>query len=199
MTTRKLHTIQKQYPRTRTVVLALCAAATPSPAAQAHQNTALKRFLPTLTPAVPGESTVPDQVNIAGWDKAWTNLVNDVEQTFTPSMPRLLGVEVELVLGNRGKDEDELTLTILDSAGETVASVTQTVPASKCEHTLFVVPNDGIEVTPGETYRLKLSGGITFGWKYVVGGYPKGAATFNGRPLLPKARSTFLFRTFGAE
>lgn len=181
MTTRILRAISKQSRLVGTVafVLALCVL--------------------MLTAAVPGESMVPDQVNTAGWDKAWTNLVNDVEQTFTPSMPRLLGVEVELVLGNRGKDEDELTLTIMDSTGETVASVTQTVPASKCEHTLFVIPNDGIDVTAGEPYRLRLSGGITFGWKYVVGGYPKGAATFNGRPLLPKARSTFLFRTFGAE
>jgi hypothetical protein len=46
---------------------------------------------------------------------------------------------------------------------------------------------------------LKLSGGTTFGWKYVVAGYEKGAATFNGKPLLPGARSTFLFRTFGPK
>ena len=72
-------------------------------------------------------------------------------------------------------------------------------PAADCAHTLFVIPKDGIEVEPGQTYRIKLSGGLLFGWKYVVGGYQKGAATFNGRPLLPGARSTFLFRTFGAE
>jgi hypothetical protein len=46
---------------------------------------------------------------------------------------------------------------------------------------------------------MKLSGGTTFGWKYVVGGYEKGDATFNGKPLLADARSTFLFRTFGAK
>jgi hypothetical protein len=38
-----------------------------------------------------------------------------------------------------------------------------------------------------------------FGWKYVVGGYENGAATFNGKPLLKQARSTFLFRTFGTD
>ncbi|PYX51412.1 MAG: hypothetical protein DMG79_03125 [Acidobacteria bacterium] len=64
---------------------------------------------------------------------------------------------------------------------------------------MFVFPKEGIEVTPGQTYRLKLSGGITFGWKYVVGGYQKGAAIFNGKPLLSQARSTFLFETFGSE
>lgn len=151
-----------------------------------------------------GTPTKPDQVNITGWDKAWTNLVNDTQQTFVPSLSKLLGVEVELVVGNadaknKGADEDDLTLSVLDKTGQTITSITQTVSASDCEHALFVIPNGGIDVTPGSTYSIKLSGGITFGWKYIVGGYPKGAAMFNGKPLLPKARSTFLFRTFGAE
>jgi hypothetical protein len=111
----------------------------------------------------------------------------------------LLGVEVELVVGNAGPADDDLTLTVMDASGQTVAVVTQTVEASACEHAMFVVPKNGIDVIPGQTYRLKLTGGMLFGWKYVVGGYEKGAATFNGKPLLPKARSTFLFRTYGAE
>jgi hypothetical protein len=141
----------------------------------------------------------PDQVNTAGWNRAWTNLVNDVEQTFTPSAARLLGVEVELVVGNAGAVEDELTLTILDAKGRTVAVVTEAVPTADCDQVLFVIPKGGVDVMPGQTYRLKLSGGATFGWKYVVGGYEKGEATFNRRPLLPQARSTFLFRTFGPK
>jgi hypothetical protein len=92
-----------------------------------------------------------------------------------------------------------LTLTVLDASGETLASLAETVYSPDCDHLLFVIPKGGIEVTPGQTYRLKLTGGMLFGWKYVVGGYEKGAATFNGRALLPNARSTFLFRTFGAE
>jgi hypothetical protein len=158
-----------------------------SPAAHAH------------SPASPGTPMKPDQVNAARWDKAWTNLVNDAEETFTPSLPRLLAVEVELVVGNPGPKEDDMTLTVLDATGETVASLTETVYPSDCDHTLFVIPKGGIEVTPGQTYRLKLTGGTLFGWKYVVGGYEKGTATFNCKPLLPSARSTFLFRTFGAE
>jgi hypothetical protein len=144
-------------------------------------------------------SMKPDQVNTAGWNKAWTNLVNDAEQTFTPSLPRLMGIEVELGVANPGPEEDQLTLTVLDITGRTIAAVTKKVPKADSDQVLFVIPKEGIEVTPGETYRLKLSGGTTFGWKYVVGGYPKGVATFNGRPLLPDARSTFLFRTFGAN
>jgi hypothetical protein len=172
------------------LVLTLCA-----PAATAR----ISRHVPAVAAALPGQSLKPDQVNTAGWDKAWTNLVNDVQQSFKPALPRLLAVEVELIVGNPGPPDDELTLTVLDSEDQTLAVITQTVPASDCEHTLFVIPKDGIEVEPGQTYRIKLSGGMLFGWKYVVGGYEKGAATFNGKPLLPKARSTFLFRTFGAE
>ena len=141
----------------------------------------------------------PDQVNTAGWTRAWTNLVNDAEQTFVPTSQKLLGVEVELLVGNAGATEDKLTLTVLDASGGTLAVLKKTVPAADCEHVMFVIPQGGMEVAPGQTYRLKLSGGTTFGWKYIVGGYDKGEAIFNGKPLLPGARSTFLFRTFGPK
>jgi hypothetical protein len=154
----------------------------------------------TVPPSVQQASMTPDQVNTAGWTKAWTNLVNDAEQTFTPSVPRLLGVEVELVVANAGAAEDQLTLTVLNATGRTVAVVTESVQTVDCDQAMFVIPSGGVEVTPGQAYRLKLSGGTTFGWKYVVGGYEKGAATFtfNGKSHLPE-RSTFLFRTFGAK
>jgi len=42
------------------------------------------------------------------------------------------------------------------------------------------------------------SGGATFGWKYVVGGYENGSASY-GQTLLREARSTFLFPTFGTK
>jgi hypothetical protein len=139
----------------------------------------------------------PEQVNTTGWDNGGTNLVNDAEQTFTPSLTKLMGAEVELLVGNTGTTEDDLTLTVLDATGRTLAAVTQSVSAANCDQVMFVIPNGGLEVTPGQTYRLKLSGGDTFGWKHVVGGYEKGVATFNGKPLLTEARGTFLFRTFG--
>ena len=41
-------------------------------------------------------SMAPDQANTAPWKSGWTNLLNDVRQTFTPSLPRLTGVEVGL-------------------------------------------------------------------------------------------------------
>jgi len=155
-------------------------------------------FTAIATLASPQPSMTPDQVNTAGWNKGWTNLMNDVEQTFQPSVARLLGVEVELVLANAGAAQDRLTLTVLDPNGQVAAAVTESVKTRDCDHVLFVIPK-GVEVAPGQTYRMKLSGGSTFGWKYTVGGYEKGAATFNGKPLLPDARSTFLFRTFGPQ
>src|SRR5205823_4855119 len=60
----------------------------------------------------------------------------------------------------------------------------------------FDFPNGGLEVTPGDLYSIRLRGGMTFGWKYVLYGYQRGSAWFNGRPL-GNARSSFLFRTFG--
>jgi len=172
-------------------ILAITIACRHQPVAASHPTNT-----PTLTA---GLSTQPDQVNTAGWDKAWTNLMNVAEQSFTPSLPKLLGVEVELVAGNPGESEDELTLTILDAKDRTLAVVTQQVQSANFEHTMFVMPKGGVELSPGQIYRLRLTGGATFGWKYVVGGYEHGEATFNGKPLLRDARSTFLFRTFGAR
>jgi hypothetical protein len=153
----------------------------------------------TSTSAMQQASMVPDQVNTAGWDNAWTNLVNDAEQSFTPSLARLTAVEVELLVGNPGIPEDDLTLTVLNETGATLAVVTKSVSTANCDQVMFMIAKDGLEITPGQTYRLKLTGGTTFGWKYVVRGYKKGAATFNGKPLLAEARSTFLFRTFGTR
>jgi hypothetical protein len=145
----------------------------------------------------------PDQVNSAEWKGGWTNLLNDVRQTFVPSIPRLMAVEVELVVGNPGRSHDTLTLELRDSDGKPVAIVTRRVPASAPDHVVFVLPKGGAEVVPGTIYNIQLSGGPTFGWKYVEGGYELGSASFNGKPLLRKSdgtavRSTFLFRTFGA-
>jgi hypothetical protein len=102
-------------------------------------------------------------------------------------------------VGNPGTMGDQLTLTVLDADGHVLSAVSKMVPTEKSDQVLFVIPKGGLKVTPGQTYIRKLSGGPTFGWKYMVGGYPKGAATFNGRPLLPGAWSTFLFQTFGAN
>lgn len=140
----------------------------------------------------------PDQANHAKWRGAWTNLVNDVRQTFRPTAPKLTAVEVNLTVANPGPEEEEVTLQVLNSAGEVLATVSRTLPVSECGHTLFVFAEGGLAVTSGEVYSIRVSGEHLFGWKYVIDGYENGEASFNGRPLLPDARSTFLFTTFGA-
>jgi hypothetical protein len=144
-------------------------------------------------------SLTPDQANLAKWTKGWTNLLNDVRQTFTPSLVRLTGVEVQLVVANPGPPDDEVTMTVENAEEDTLALISKTVPVGDCGDVLFVLPNGGLEVSPGQVYSIGLRSGSLFGWKYVVGGYKKGEAWFNGKPLLPDARSTFLFRTFGAN
>jgi len=75
--------------------------------------------------------------------------VNDVEQTFTPSLPKLMGVEVALVVRNAGAAKDQLTLTVLDATGKTVVVVTENVQTADCDHVMFVIPKGGLEITPG--------------------------------------------------
>jgi hypothetical protein len=156
-------------------------------------------------PATGGRSTAyssrtPDQANTASWTNAWTNLLNDVRQTFKPSLPRLTGVEVQLVVANPGAASDEVTMTLVNAAGEALAEVSKTVPVAECSHVLFLLPKGGARVLPGQVYGIQLnSDSGLFGWKYVLDGYTNGAASFNGKPLLQGTRSTFLFRTFGAK
>ena len=144
-------------------------------------------------------SMTPDQANTASWKNAWTNLLNDVQQTFTPTLPRQTRVEVDLVVANPGPSDGEVTMFLENAGGEVLADVSKTVPVADCGHVQFVFPNGGLRVSPGQVYSIRLSGDSVFGWKYVVGGYASGAASFNGRPLLPNTRSTFLFQTFGAS
>jgi hypothetical protein len=191
-------------------------------AATPEMDEAAKKLTFTATIAVrpaPGKQSGPpaahvpyaarrlDQANRAHWDGAWINLWNDAQQTFTPSLPRLTGVEVDLVWANPAAEKDEsgaepsaeLTLSLLDGEGKVLASVSKTV-VGQSSHVLFALPNGGMRVTPGQTYRIGLKGGGgAFGWKYVAGGYANGAAFFNSKPLLKDGRATFLFRVFGSR
>jgi hypothetical protein len=140
----------------------------------------------------------PDQANTTPWTKGWTNLAGSVRQTFTPTLPRLTAVEVELVVANPGPPND-VTMTLLDEGGRVLRVVTKPVPVADSGRVLFVLANDGLKVTPGKVYSIQVDGDSVFGWKYVAGGYENGAALLNGKPLSRNRRSTFLFRTFGAN
>ncbi len=133
-------------------------------------------------------SMIPDQANTVAWTKGWTSLLNDVRQTFTPSRPRLTSVEVELVVANTRPPDGEVTMILLNAEGEPLAVVSKTVPVADCGPVLFVLPNSGLQVSPGQVYSIRLIGGTLFGWKYVVSGYEKGAARLNGGPVLPDTK-----------
>ena len=140
-----------------------------------------------------------DQANVATWTKAWTNLLNDAEQTFVPSLPRLTSVEVGLVVGSPGLPDEDLTLSLVNPDGKVLAVISKTVPVEDCGQVHFLFPNGGAQVSPGLVYSIRLKGGSLFGWKYVAGGYKNGEALFNGKPLFQDEHSSFLFRTFGAN
>jgi hypothetical protein len=165
----------------------------------AKKNTFVVMIRVEPAPGKPRAAGKPDQANTPTWTNGWTNLLNDVEQTFTPSLPRLTSVEVELVVGNPGPPDEELTLSLLNPKGEVLAVISKTVPVEDCGRVRFFLPNGGARVSPGLVYSIRLKGGSLFGWKYVAGGYKNGEALFNGKPLLQKWHSSFLFRTFGAD
>jgi hypothetical protein len=144
---------------------------------------------------------MPDQQNTAPWTGAWTILgPNVLRQSFTPSMSRLTGVEVELVNANPGPSRAEIELKLLNAKGDVLSVVSRNVSVDDCQHLLFALPTGGWKVLPGQTYSVEVGGSDgALGWKYVVGGYKNGDASFNDKPLLRDARSTFLFRTFGAR
>ena len=93
-----------------------------------------------------------DQANTATWQNAWTNLLNDVRQSFIPSLPKLVAVEVELVLANPGPSADTLTMKLVDPTGRPVAIVSKIVHTTDSKHALFVFPEGGVEVSPGQLY-----------------------------------------------
>lgn len=145
-------------------------------------------------------SMLPDQVNSEPWNNAWTRLDSGVlQQSFVPSLSMLTAVEVELVAAVPGAQDDEVTMTLLNAAERTLAIVSKTVPVAQCDHVLFVLPHGGFPVSPRQVYGIRVRGGNVFGWKYVEGGYATNAGSLNGNPLLSNTRSTFLFRTFGAN
>ena len=154
----------------------------------------------TGNPATVHATLRTDQANPEPWKNGWINAINVLRQSFVPSLPRLTGVEVELVPTHLGPATGEITMVLSNTEGEGLASVWKNVSADDCSHVLFLLPRGGVKVSPGQVYSIELSGGGgVFGWKYVMGGYAKGAASWKGIPLSSGARSTFLFRTFGTD
>jgi uncharacterized RDD family membrane protein YckC/thiol-disulfide isomerase/thioredoxin/lipoprotein NlpI len=146
-------------------------------------------------------TAVPDQIiSSTTWKGRWALVASGAQQTFRPALPNLVAVEVGLVVATPGQADGTVTMTLLDQHGRSLAVVTQLVPVDHCDHVLFTLPSDGVILSTRELYSIQLSGGTTFGWKYVVGGYDKGLAIgSDGKPLLGDTHATFLFATFAAK
>lgn len=152
-----------------------------------------------------------DQVNTESWEGLWANAVSSprkdflptLSESFMPSLAKLTAVDVELLVAHPGPPAiGDIEMTIFDGKKMRVADVWKSVSTNNCNHVLFLLPKGGAEVSPGQQYTIQLFGvDSVFGWKYVVGGYRKGAASaqFGSNPPLPDTRSTFLFATFGTN
>ncbi|MCK4999960.1 MAG: hypothetical protein KAS23_10500 [Anaerohalosphaera sp.] len=112
---------------------------------------------------------VIDQINLPDWDGGWVNIVpvNDVSQTFTPTLPYLTGVDVDILTGNAGRGGDTITAKIM-RGNDVLWSDSQYVDEGFNGLLNFEL-DIPIQVTSGETIKLTLSdtGKVTFGWKYV--------------------------------
>ena len=143
--------------------------------------------------------TALDQENNPVWAGAAVNIVpaNHVGQTFTPTMPRLAALEVNLITGNSGRGADQVTMQILKS-GEPTFTTTATIPEGFHGWWRFDLPRGCLAVVPGEplTIQIKDTNSAAFFWKYAGNNpYPRGEALFGGASF---ATNDFFFRTFGA-
>ncbi len=153
-----------------------------------------------LTPVCYGQETL-DQANNPTWTGGATNIApaNKVSQIFVPSLPCLVGVEVALKTGNRGRGGDQVTLKILGGGGQQLSSTSANIPEGFDGFWRFNLPGGGISVTPGKpvTVLLQDTGKTVFWWKYNSGNpYPAGPSYFYGSPF---SNNDFFFKTYGKK
>jgi hypothetical protein len=129
-----------------------------------------------------------DQANTAPWKIGWTNLLNDVRQTFTPPLPKLTGVEVGLVVANPGPSDGEVTMYLGNAAGDVLADVSKTVPGADCGHSVRFsqrrfasFARAGLQHPADRWQRLRMEvcrgrlyeWGCIFQWQTSFAGYPQ--------------------------
>lgn len=151
-----------------------------------------------LTTVCYGQETL-DQTNNPTWTGGAVNIVpvNKVSQTFVPSLPCLVGIEVALKTGNRGRGGDKVTLKILGGSGQQLSSASANIPEGFEGFWRFNLPGGGISVTPGQpiTILLQDTNKNVFWWKYKNGNpYPAGSSHFYGALFRD---NDFFFRTYG--
>lgn len=142
------------------------------------------------------ELLVPDQTNTPAWGGGWTNILpgGSASQTFTPTMPVLSGVDVDLFPSSVTPGDYNVTVQVLRGS-RPLASVTQNVPPGFDGLRRFEL-GTGVRVLPGESIILRVFGsGNKFGWRFSGNTYPGGERFFGGTPR----GDDWMFRTYGRQ
>ncbi len=146
-------------------------------------NTAIPTDTPTPTPTATILPPDNEPMGIGGWthiNPGPGEVGNG--QTFIPSEPNLLTVDVSILTGNPGRGDDTITLKILSADQQVLGTSSQLVADGFDGWLHFQFPDAGIMVTPGDTFIIVLqdTGKTTFGWRYIGDTYPNGHAIMLG-------------------
>lgn len=155
--------------------------------------------MPLATQGAAAQGTL-DQSNTPTWTGGAVNIspVNNVSQSFKPSLPCLVGVEAALMTGNKGRGDDTLTLSLLgESPNQVLGSNSETVHEGFDGYQRFNF-SPPLLVTPGKQFTFRLSDTkVVFFWKYAGNNpYPSGQAYFYGAAF---GSNDFLFRSYGSQ
>ncbi len=146
-------------------------------------------------------SEMDQENNPANWMEGAVNIApaNRVSQSFVPSRACLTAVEIGLKTGNSGRGGDQVTLQILNSGGQVIASTSDSIPEGFDGFWRFNLPGNGVTVTPGQplTIQVEDTSKIVFFWKYQGNSpYAAGQAFFYGSPF---GTNDMLFKTYVAS
>jgi len=122
-----------------------------------------------------------DQTNLPAWAGGWTNINPTTDgrasmwQTFTPSWPNLIAVDVDIYAAAAGSGGDTLTVEIAGD-GEILASRDLYVEDG-FDGLLRFEFDDVVPVVPERLYELRVrgTGATRFGWRYGSNTYDRGS------------------------
>jgi hypothetical protein len=141
--------------------------------------------------------SVLDQINLPPWTGAATNIAlgNQMGQTFTPGLPILWGVDIDIETGNNHGD-DTITLEVAKD-GNVLSTTSQFVHQGFDGLLHFDLPSP-LMVDVGQSYTLWVqdTGKVTFFWKYGEDRYRGGTSIFGGKA---NSQFDFRFQTYGGQ
>jgi hypothetical protein len=168
--------------------------------AAADRHVAQRNLTENLNPL---DDTLPelDQMNAPEWKGGAVNISpsNQVRQTFTPTLPKLVAVELGLRTGNAGRGGDQITMDILDRNNNILFTGSAFISEGFEGFFRFNVSSQGVPVEIGKplTIRVQDTGKIVFFWKYSDGNkYTRGDAFFCGNLF---GSNDFYFKSYGKK